>query len=170
MKSIYRKFVFIAIILISQFVLVLSADNVLVVRKFDSFNEEVLIDKEFEYFARIIDHEAKKQNLQIMVQESFRVNGRAVNNAIVIPYEKSNHFIGHAIDINIVYKGIWYNSTKLKKYDELPIGIKNFIIGCKSKGISWGGDYRINDAVHFDDNLNNIDPVKYEWLYNLHQG
>jgi len=137
--------------------------------RYESFSEKILVDKSFEQYTRKMDSIAKGLSIKIMVQESFRVFGKAVENAIVIPFQKSNHYVGHALDINLVYNDVWYNSAKLKRYDELPEAIKSFIKQCKSNGLFWGGDLPVHDVVHFDDGLYSKDPVKYQYLFDYYQ-
>ncbi|NMB66040.1 MAG: M15 family metallopeptidase, partial [Spirochaetes bacterium] len=108
-------------------------------------------------------------DLKIVVQQSFRKANEEVENAIVVPVKTSNHLVGHAIDINIEYDGKLYNSKLLKNYELLPERIKIFIIGCRISKIRWGGDLKISDSVHFDDNLYEIDRKKYEELLRLFQ-
>jgi hypothetical protein len=106
-----------------------------------------------------MDRLAEQNNLQIRVQQSFRKADGQITGSIVPPAERSNHLVGHAVDINIVYNGDTYTSSRLGNYDNLPQAIKNFISGCESAGIRWGGRFTPSDPVHFDDgiNLNNRD-------------
>lgn len=137
--------------------------------KYESFDLIVVIDKDFKKYTDVMDTVAQKYNLKICVQDSFRLKNMKVNRAIVVPYEKSNHYVGHAIDINIIHNNQLYNSTRLKKYEILPIEIKQFIQECKNNGLYWGGELKVNDVVHFDDGLNYLDPVKYDELINIYQ-
>ncbi|MDR1220161.1 MAG: M15 family metallopeptidase [Treponema sp.] len=117
-----------------------------------------------------MDDLAVENGLEIKVQGAgFRSANVLVENAVVPPSETSNHLVGHAVDINIVYNGVLYNSSSLRSYNALPHAIKNFITGCKRAGMRWGGDFSTPDPVHFDDNLYLRDKATYNRLYLLYQ-
>ena len=137
--------------------------------KCQSFDKEVIVDSDFLNKIILIDEYSKKHNIHILVQQSFRIVGEKIDNAIVNPILRSNHFVGHAIDLNIEYDGIWYNSTKLRKYSELPEAIINFIMFCQINGIRWGGDFIVQDVVHFDDNIEETNPMLYNALFLSYQ-
>jgi len=136
----------------------------------DSFDKTVMADEGFETYLYTMDRLAKQYGLQIKVQgEGFRKADSPVRGAIVPPSATSNHLVGHAVDINIVYNGTWYNSTTLSNYSSLPQAIKNFITGCKNAGMRWGGEFSTRDPVHFDDGLNLNNKARYDRLYLLYQ-
>jgi hypothetical protein len=136
----------------------------------DSFDKVVIADEGFATYLYTMDRLAEQYNLQIKVQgEGFRQADSPVRGAIVPPSVTSNHLVGHAVDINIVYNGTWYNSSALKNYNSLPQAIKNFITGCKNAGMRWGGEFSTPDPVHFDDELNLKNKTQYDRLYFLYQ-
>jgi hypothetical protein len=138
--------------------------------KFDRFDKAVKVDSSFAYYISLMNTLAEQNNVYILVQgEGFRRADAPVRNAIVPPSATSNHLVGHAVDINIRYNGKLYNSTDLGQFDNLPQAIKNFINGCKSHGMRWGGDFSTKDPVHFDDGLNLNDKSAYDQLYLKYQ-
>ena len=137
--------------------------------KCNNFDCLVTVDSDFIGKIRLIEAYAVENNLEIVIQQSFRVLGEKVENKIVNPYFRSNHFVGHAIDINIKFNGILFNSTKMKKYDELPYEVKSFIQYCRNNGIRWGGDFTIPDVVHFDDGIGDLNYLIYNRLFSKYQ-
>ena len=105
--------------------------------------------------------------LQIHVTSSFRKSGQRVEGAIVTPARRSNHFVGHAIDINAIDGGKWCNSRCLQSRPAGYSGVTCFINKIKGDPtLRWGGDFRTKDPVHIDDGLNLKDRPKYDKLYN----
>lgn len=95
--------------------------------------------------------------VEIFVTSSTREPGRTVRNAIVTPASRSNHLVGHAIDMNLQSKSGFFNSKKLKRvnFSKLPREIRYFIgLVRKDPGLRWGGDFSKEDSVHIDDSLN----------------
>ena len=120
-------------------------------------NKPVIVDSLFVPAMKRINSYAKSNNLTIWVTSSFRKANQKIKGAIVTPAVKSNHLAGHAIDMNIEYKGKWYDSHSMKKnrYSKLPQNIKNFFDDIrKDKELRWGGDFKTQDPVHIDDYLN----------------
>jgi hypothetical protein len=142
----------------------------LIIVKLESFNTPIQIDSEFLEYAQIMDKLASGYGITLLVQQSFRNAKETVENAIVVPIKNSNHLVGHALDLNILFGGEYYNSKALKDYEHLPDNIKIFITGCRISGIRWGGDFDINDSVHFDDNLYGRNELLYNELYKKYQG
>ncbi|MDR1468266.1 MAG: M15 family metallopeptidase [Spirochaetaceae bacterium] len=136
----------------------------------DNFDKVVIADEGFETYLYTMDRLAAQYNLQIKVQgEGFRQADSPVKAAIVPPSATSNHLVGHAVDVNIVYNGTWYNSSALGNYSSLPQAIKSFITGCKNAGMRWGGELSTPDPVHFDDGLHLRNKTQYDTLYLLYQ-
>ena len=136
----------------------------------EAFDRTVIVDNAFLEYIWIMDELALENKLEIKVQgRGFREADAPVQNAVVPASETSNHLVGHAVDINIVYNGVWYNSARLSNYASLPQAIKNFITGCKRNGLRWGGDFTRSDPVHFDDNLYLRDKRTFDRLYREYQ-
>lgn len=125
------------------------------------------IDSEFAPKLDIINSVAKKYGIQIYTTSSYRADSNHIQGAVVKPATTSNHFVGHAIDCNLLYKGKIYNSTTMST----PSGdILLFIKECKEKGIRWGGDFapagqKGHDPVHFDDGLNKFNRASWDKKY-----
>ncbi|GHU01720.1 hypothetical protein AGMMS49960_12480 [Betaproteobacteria bacterium] len=136
-----------------------------------SFDKQVAIDIDFFPFIEIMDQLAFDNDLEILVLDSFRIDGEPAVNGIVPASADSNHLVGHAIDINIRDKatGRYYNVTTLGHYDSLPVSVRNFIDGCRMSGMRWGQDFPTPDPVHFDDNLAERDRAAYNKLYTQYQ-
>jgi hypothetical protein len=117
----------------------------------------VLADVEFLPHLDKINEFAADNGLQIWVTSSTRPLGVPVGGAVFNPAKMSNHFVGHAIDMNIKVGETLFNSKKLAKFNSLPSEIKAFIIAIRNHPrLRWGGDF--GDPVHIDDGLNVHDP------------
>jgi hypothetical protein len=103
--------------------------------------------------------------LEILVTSSTREPGRRVDGAIVRPATRSNHLVGHAIDMNLKSGSGLFNSTRLKKANlgKLPREIGDFLALVRNdETLRWGGDFTPEDPVHFDDGLNLRDPALWD--------
>ena len=130
----------------------------------------VLADIEFFSVLEKINQLAKSHQLQIHVNHSVRQQGLSVQGAIVKPASRSNHLIGHAIDMNIKSNDGFFNSHALKNsnFDQLPENIKAFINTIRDDSeLRWGGDF--NDPVHIDDGLNITDPSAWDQKFPIIQ-
>jgi hypothetical protein len=134
------------------------------------FDRPIEIDVGFVGHINFMGNCAKKHNLNIIVTgDGFRKEGASLTNTVVNPANASNHLVGHAIDINIMYNGTLYNSTALGNFSTLPQPVKDFITECKSNGMRWGGDFSQRDPVHFDSGLNVNNPTEWKRLYGIYQ-
>jgi Putative peptidoglycan binding domain len=121
----------------------------------------VLADVEFLDSLQKIDQFAQANGLEIFVTSSARQQGVSLKGAILPPASRSNHLIGHGIDMNIMLGGKLYNSDALGDFNTLPTAIKKFITSIKNDPIMrWGGDF--NDPVHIDDGLNIREPATWK--------
>ncbi len=103
--------------------------------------------------------------LQVFVTSSTREPDRSVQGAIVPPAKKSNHFVGHAIDMNLKSASAFFNSQalKLENFAALPAEVRRFLDRVRGDGeLRWGGDFAPEDPVHIDDGLNRTDPARWE--------
>lgn len=108
-----------------------------------------------------IDHYAKTYCVVLYVTNSFRKQGDNLSGAIVSPARRSNHLVGHAIDMNVMYNNTLYTSKELRKsnLDNLPANVRNFINAVRNdKSLRWGGDFSQEDPIHIDDGLNVNNP------------
>jgi hypothetical protein len=103
--------------------------------------------------------------VEIFVTSSTREPGRSVAGAIVPPATRSNHLIGHAIDMNVRFDGRLFDSAALKRDNlpNLPAAVREFIESVRADAtLRWGGDFNPEDPVHFDDGLNRRDPALWD--------
>ncbi|XP_044163132.1 uncharacterized protein LOC114975662 [Acropora millepora] len=113
---------------------------------------------------------AAECGVKVYVTSSFRKSGQAIKNAIVQPATRSNHFVGHAIDMNLVEGSLWCNSKCLQNWRYNQGGVSCFIQKIRaSTSLRWGGDFSKKDPVHIDDGLNYKSRSGYDTLYNLLQ-
>lgn len=125
------------------------------------------IDSDFEASLNSVNAAAVKNDVLVHVTSSFRTS-TVVPGSIVTPAEKSNHMVGHAIDMNVEYgkkHASYCNSTCLG--GTLPAPVKGFIDDVKGAGLRWGGDFTDRDTVHIDDGLNVNDAAKWDARYKL---
>lgn len=131
-----------------------------------NFSGKCLIHPEFAPFLDKMNVIADRYQIKIIVTSSFRPDTK-VAGAIVVPAVHGNHLVGHAVDVNLKWKGELYNSTRLYH----PMGeIRQFIEDCKLVGIRWGGDFHPDrngktDPVHFDSGLNVTNFPHWEAIY-----
>lgn len=108
-----------------------------------------------------IDEAAGESQLQVWVTSSFREPYQEVSGKVVEPAKFSNHYVGHAIDMNLLLGGEWFDSRRLgQPFNGLPPAIQGFIGRLEANGLRWGG--RFGDPVHIDDGLNVEETEKYE--------
>jgi len=120
-------------------------------------NKTILIDYQFLPAMYRIGSYAAMNNVKVVVTSSFRTPNQKLTGTIVPPAKNSNHLAGHAIDMNVEYNGVLYESDSLKKANlkNLPPNVRNFISAVRhDKGLQWGGDFLTEDPVHIDDGLN----------------
>ncbi len=131
---------------------------------FDTRGKTLNIDSGFRSSMNSICAAAVNCKVKLYITDSYRQPDSAVIGAIVTPATLSNHKIGHAIDMNVVYgtSNTLCNSNCLR--GTLPTAVKCFIDAVKRTGLRWGGDFNDIDPVHIDDGYNqNTD--KYKDLY-----
>ena len=129
---------------------------------------QVLVHQEFYDTANKINEYAVKNNLHLLITQSYRPPNKKIYDAIVTPAVKSNHLAGHALDFNMIYGGKVFESDDLKNknFHKLPDFLKNFINDIRSDAdIRWGGDFETEDLVHLDDGLNINDIGKWKQHY-----
>ncbi|MFC3123215.1 M15 family metallopeptidase [Agaribacter flavus] len=118
--------------------------------------EKVTVDEDFTFELNRLGDFADSCELKIWVTSSLRLINQQVRGAIVTPASKSCHHIGHAIDMNLIHQGNFYNSKKLRKsnHANLPDAIVSFFnLIRQDEVLRWGGDFRDEDPVHIDDNF-----------------
>jgi hypothetical protein len=126
-----------------------------------NFEGKVIADLEFHALLQSVDHSAGECGVTVIVTSSFRTKDAAVAGAIVQPAQRSNHLVGHAIDMNLRFNGQRFNSTSLLRQNLklLPSNVQNFIAQIRAHPIlRWGGDFVKADPVHIDDDLSRRNP------------
>lgn len=102
-------------------------------------NKPVLADVEFLPELRKIESFAIANDLTIFVTSSARRQGVPVSGAIVRPASRSNHLVGHAIDMNIRHAGGFFNGDALAAVGSLPAQIRSFINSIRNDAtLRWG--------------------------------
>lgn len=125
--------------------------------------EALQVDADFLKDIRQLDQWAEELELQFYITSSLRRKDVPVRGAIVPPARRSNHLVGHAIDMNLIHRGDFYNSSKLKNVHGLPPAIQELIGKIrKHPYLRWGGDFSNPDPVHVDDNLSRRDRELWE--------
>jgi len=110
---------------------------------------ELIVSSALVDYLKSVNEKAKELSLNIVLNQTMRVNGIKVSSAVVTPVSKSQHLIGHAIDCNIVDGDNW-NSSKTFKDKKESENDKKFIAAMKDKGMRWGGNFSKVDTPHFD--------------------
>ncbi len=131
---------------------------------------EILADADFLPLLDRLNDLASTCGVEIHVTSSFRDPDRAPNGAIVPPATRSNHFVGHAIDMNVKSSNGFFNSAKLKRANlfALPAEVRDFIQRVRDDpDLRWGGDFSPEDPVHIDDGLNRNDPARWQSKFEL---
>ncbi|MDR3773293.1 MAG: M15 family metallopeptidase [Terracidiphilus sp.] len=115
-------------------------------------NNEILVHGDFaEVVSSTMDDEAKRAKVILDINQAFRVAGIQPSGAVVPPAKKSQHLVGHAVDLNIV-DGETTNTAAMFKNGTETDAADTFIEAVK-KSMRWGGDFSPADPVHFDDYL-----------------
>ena len=127
--------------------------------------KELKADVDFMPHLDRLNQYAAECGVQIHVTSSAREQGSGVSGAIVTPAGRSNHLVGHAIDMNLKSASGFFNSSKLKRsnFDNLPGEIKDLLNRIKEdKVLRWGGEFSQEDPVHIDDDLNHRNPGRWD--------
>ena len=104
------------------------------------------------------------------INSSYRVNSNNLTGAVVKPATHSNHFVGYAIDCNLIdKKGTMWSSEAMKHPAFEILDFINLIR--RSPLLRWGGDFAAItdpacDPVHFDYPLNINNPSHWQEIYN----
>jgi len=105
----------------------------------------IVINKDFIPYAQMLNAAAKSAGVTLLITGHFRPYGYVVTGAKYPPAQNSPHKAGMALDVNVITSG-----GSLCNYDCLSNGNqRTFIRAATAMGISWGGDLRSPDYVHF---------------------
>jgi hypothetical protein len=130
--------------------------------------EPILAHVDFHPALRRLDTYAARVGARIHVTHSFRPPDAVLEGTVAPPARRSNHLVGHAIDMNVVLPGHWLNSKRLRRerLRELPAEARYLIQQIRDDDeLRWGGDFVRPDPVHIDDDLSRRDPE--QWLRKL---
>jgi hypothetical protein len=125
---------------------------------------EILVHADFADAIRsTMNDQAKAAKVTLNINQSFRRSDVPPSGAVVTPATKSQHLVGHAVDLNII-DGSTTNTSVMFKNNEETDAADAFVTAVKGKDLRWGGDFHKYDPVHFDDFL---DPTSedYEMTY-----
>lgn len=131
--------------------------------------KDVMADADFFPLLDRLNDLASAAGVEIFVNASFRPEDQPVSGAIVPPAKRSNHLIGHAIDMNVRSPSGFFNSKALKRANlaALPAEVRDFIQKVRdTPPFRWGGDFNPEDPVHIDDGFNHTDPDRWQRKFN----
>lgn len=135
-------------------------------------NQQVVVDSAFVPCMDKINNYARENNVVVCVTHSFRGKNQKLTGTIVPPAIKSNHLVGHAIDMNVLFNNVLYESKDMytNKWGTLPLNVKNFLCQVrKDPTLRWGGIFKPEDPVHIDDRLFDRNPALWQELYHTYQ-
>ncbi len=127
--------------------------------------KELRADVDFFPFLDRLNDFATRCGVHIHVTSSARDPGRDVHGAIVPPAGRSNHLVGHAIDMNLRSASGFFNSKALQRdaLAQQPEEIRGFIDMVRADPeLRWGGDFTREDPIHIDDALNHRFPAIWD--------
>lgn len=129
-------------------------------------DKKVFINVGFLPTIHIIEDVCKAHKFIFWVTNSFRKEKDVLKGTVVNPAAMSNHKVGHALDGNLqnTVTGEWFASVKMGDGTGDDEKVIRDIV---AKGVRFGGDFRKEDNVHFDDALNIKNPK--EWLSNYNK-
>ncbi len=115
---------------------------------------EILVDNDMAPYLTIMNSEAKKLGVTISLSQTLRIIGAIISGASYQPASKSQHYIGHAVDCNII-DGDSYNRQIDFKNNKQTENAKKFIKNVTLNGLRWSGNFPADkngnkDTPHFD--------------------
>jgi len=110
---------------------------------------DIVVDVDFASALRRLDQSARGLQVRLIVTQALRLVGDAVSGAIVPPAKKSQHLIGHAVDLNIA-DGDVLNNSRLYAAKKWTANAKQFADGAVAGGLRWNAKFSPVDPVHFD--------------------
>ena len=124
--------------------------------------EPVLAHRDFHEALRRLNGYAVESGVKIEVLHSFRRRDGWDEGVELPAHKRSNHLVGHAIDMNLIAEGQRLNSRKLHRahWSDLPNSAKEWIRLVRAdETLRWGGDFVRPDPVHIDDDLYRRQPA-----------
>lgn len=142
-----------------------SASSLRVYTGSQMIGRAVRIDEEFAPHLDRLNRFARDLDVEVYVTSSFRRPSDALRASIVPPARRSNHLVGHAIDMNLKSTSGFFSSQRLRKdaLGDLPDEVREVIERVRQDDVlRWGGDFPHEDPVHIDDALNVRQPERWE--------
>lgn len=124
-------------------------------------DQPIYVHTDFAAKLTALETAAAERQIKILVTSSLRSPQQQLTNTVVTPAKLSNHFVGHAIDVNFICDDICYGSQAFATNQAVPQSIYDCIGEAVAAGLRWGGYFRIPDYPHFDDKLNISNPDEY---------
>lgn len=129
--------------------------------------KKIIVHRSFFSLLDQVNVYAKKYNLFLSINSSFRSDDQEISGAVVKPADRSNHKAGFAIDYNFVLGDTKrsIHSSELKGSESAwPASVRNFLTDIRAdKALRWGGDFNTPDVVHIDIRVNS-DEIGYSAL------
>jgi hypothetical protein len=110
---------------------------------------ELLVNERFVPAFVALDRAASALGVVLHVNQAFRLEGRVVSGAVVMPADNSQHLVGHALDLNIVDRGV-VNTSVMFRRGRATGGAIGLVEAARRAGLRWGGDFVPQDPPHFD--------------------
>ena len=123
--------------------------------------ERVLAHRDFHGALYRLNDYAGLAQVKVEVTHSFRRHDALVEGLEIPASKRSNHLVGHAIDMNLLVDGERFNSVRLnrKHWSGLPQAAREWIEMIRlDEKLRWGGDFVRPDPAHIDDDLCRRDP------------
>jgi len=127
----------------------------------EHFENAAVVHSDFVEAMSRIDAAAGDNNVRVRVTASFE-DSTLTSAAAVPAADRSNHFVGHAIDIEVIDPNGGVCDTSCLT-GPLPQGVDGFIQAIRDDpALRWGGDFKTPDVAHIDDGLDQTDSEGWE--------
>jgi len=113
---------------------------------------EVLVNAAFVDAIRKLNAAAEATGVSLHINQTFRRDDVPPSGAVVPPAKKSQHLVGHAVDLNVIDGAVTNTAAMFMSGTATP-GAMAFVRAAKTAGLRWGGDFAVRDPIHFDDFL-----------------
>ncbi|XP_027054708.1 uncharacterized protein LOC113681788 [Pocillopora damicornis] len=160
------KMILVVIVLLAISCNVQSAGNCDLLKFWGGFFEGVgYIHPGFKGAIININGYAQQCRIKVVLTSSFRKdNGKKLEGAKYKPASRSNHFVGHAIDMNLRDGNLLCKWACLLNNKYHSKGVKCFTQKImQDAGLRWGVVFK--DPVHIDDAINIKKSEEYDGLY-----
>lgn len=115
---------------------------------------KMVVDRDFVPFVHAADRVAGEAGVVVLVNSAFRRADMPVTDAVVPPATSSQHFVGRALDANLLAAGrVWGSGAGNPKLAITPTSspeIGRFLDGMRRAGFRWGGVWTPPDRIHWD--------------------